>query len=110
MKREFKKYDVVRTTETVAGEFGTLRKGRKGTIVEIYKSKTNTGYEVEFCSRTKQPTVITLHAKQIALPKPSLIGSVTELTRKTVSVTAAKRAGKIAASSLPPKQRQKKTK
>ncbi len=47
----YKEYDVVKTAKTVHSATGTLRRGSKGTIVEIYKSKAETGYHVEFADR-----------------------------------------------------------
>lgn len=47
----YKEYDVVKTVRTVHFATGTLKRGSKGTIVEIYKSKAGTGYHVEFADR-----------------------------------------------------------
>jgi hypothetical protein len=58
----FKQYDVIQTSKTISGEFGTLKRGSKGTIVEIYKAGGKTGYDVEFFTsegRTKALVVLT---------------------------------------------------
>ncbi len=85
MKKDFKKYDIIKTTEAVSGNFGVLRKGRKGTIVEIYKNKDSLGYEVEFTSPSKEPTLVTLTAKQITLPTAGSSGNIASFENKPVA-------------------------
>lgn len=61
-----KQYDVVITKRVIAGEWGTLRAGSKGTIIEVYKSAKKTGYEVEFVTPTgRTKALVTLSAEDI---------------------------------------------
>jgi hypothetical protein len=58
----FKQYDVVKTIGAVSIPEGTIRRGSKGTIVEIYKSGKQSGYHKEFLDssgRTKALVVLT---------------------------------------------------
>ncbi|HIA52991.1 MAG TPA: DUF4926 domain-containing protein [Candidatus Melainabacteria bacterium] len=62
----FKQYDIVRITKPQTGEWGTLRTGTKGTIIEVYKVGPKVGYDVEFVTSTgRTKAIVTLGAKDI---------------------------------------------
>lgn len=76
-----KMFDVVKTTRAITCDAGTLRKGSRGTIVEVYKrAGLKTGYDIEFTDsqgRTKAIVVLTdadieVDAKSKKIPSSTL--------------------------------------
>jgi|GEM_PF-3223554 len=91
----FKQYDIVKITKPQTGEWGTLRTGSKGTIVEVYKAGAKVGYDVEFVTSTgRTKAIVILGAKDIEPVKPVLkkVPTVTDF-RKRQALPAARAKG-----------------
>lgn len=115
----FKQYDVVMTNRSLTGEWGTLRSGSKGTIVEVYRTGQKVGYDVEFVTasgRTKAIVVLSakdiLPAVQVRSPKTPRLAKaqVTAASAKKVSASKAKDKSALGSKSISAKAKPAKRK
>lgn len=88
-------FDVVKTTRAITCDAGTLRKGSRGTIVEVYKrAGLKTGYDIEFADskgRTKAIVVLTETDIEVSSKSKKIAGAT--LKKTMVPAASARKSG-----------------
>lgn len=82
----FKEYDIVRTTQSIQCDGGSLEKGVEGTIVGVYELGEQTGYHTEFVREDGQTTallILTEDQLEAVVPAVSRVTKLPKELRKS---------------------------